>query len=194
MVILNMLFALLMTVLSAGSALSPCPAQVLANEPLLIHNVDNTLVRPGETATFSLLVTNPGTRSYSDVIIKDTLPAILTLASAGASRGETSISGQAVQFTLGHLAPGETVTMQVSVRAADDLPIPADALNAATLSYTGGLPRTVTAAVRVTEGRLPATGERPLQSYKGILETIALGAVAALAFGFGVYLRYRRAA
>jgi len=190
MVILNMLFALLMIV---GSALFPDAAQVLANEPLLIHNVDNALMRPGETATFSLLVTNPGVRSYSDVVISDTLPTILRLASAGASRGETSISGQAVQFTLGHLAPGETVTMQVSVRAVDNVQIPADALNAATLSYTGGLPRTVTAAVRVTAGRLPATGERPLQSYKGILETIALGAVAALAFGFGVYLRFRRA-
>ncbi len=68
---------------------------------------------PGEQITWTILLTNTGTGTATNIPVVDTLPAALRIDSATTSRGTVSISGQTVTFTIDSIGPGETVQMQI---------------------------------------------------------------------------------
>lgn len=70
------------------------------------------LIMPGQALTYTLNVTNGGVNPALDVSLRDALPSGVTFV--GASQGLTFSNG-VVSGELGTLAPGDTVTLQVTV-------------------------------------------------------------------------------
>ena len=68
---------------------------------------------PGEQITWTILLTNNGTGTATNIPVVDTLPDGLRIDSATTSRGTVNISGQTVTFTIDSIGPGETVEMQI---------------------------------------------------------------------------------
>ena len=82
-----------------------------------------TTVRPGETLTYTLTISNVGTQSAAGALITDTLPLHTTFITA--SDG-ASVSGRVVTWPTFDLAAGAKVNRTLSVRVDDPLPAGVD--------------------------------------------------------------------
>jgi uncharacterized repeat protein (TIGR01451 family) len=150
------------------------------------HSVDSVLIRPGETAVFTIHVANEGDAPAVQLRIDNPLPAVFQVISVQSSRGTALVQGQRVTLSLNTLEPGESVTLNIDVGVRETVKPPVDTLNNATLTYSGGLPRNAGVALRITAGTLPATGERPDEPDFSLLWT---GALLALLGGLTIFLR-----
>jgi len=130
-------------------------------DPVIAKMANVQLLRPGDSATFTLTVTNEGTAPANDVIVNDPISTLLQIISTSESQGTVSVNGNTVVFNVGTVDPGQTVILTIVVRAYPADTPPADIVNIATLSYSGGTPRTASATIRLTTGGLPSTGEHP---------------------------------
>lgn len=74
-----------------------------------------TLPRDGRV-TYTLTVTNPGTRASSGVFVTDALPASAEVETVKASQGTGLAANRIVQAELGPLAPGAKATIDVTLR------------------------------------------------------------------------------
>lgn len=103
----------------ASSTLSdsdPAAVTTHAGHLTIAKVVDQTTATAGSELTYTLTVTNDGEFDLSDVIAADTLPAGVTFVSA--SDGGIEDAG-VVTWTVGALAPGQTVTYTVVATVAD---------------------------------------------------------------------------
>jgi hypothetical protein len=160
-----------------------------ASDPVIVKLVDIALIRPGETAKFSIQVSNPtsNTSPVYAAYVTDPMPAFLEVLSATSSRGTFTINGQTVGFAIGNLNPGEEANMTITTRARQDATVPQSAVNVATVGYNGGA-RSASAPIRLTSGTLPATGEHPDDTFPyGPVLFVALVAV-----GVGTVVTVRR--
>lgn len=81
----------------------------------LTKTADKTTVRPGDTLTFTLTLTNSGASSAADVKVKDLISNELTFISATPSQG--TYDAQTGIWDLGTVAVGsQTLTIVVRVR------------------------------------------------------------------------------
>ncbi|NJN17268.1 MAG: DUF11 domain-containing protein [Oscillochloris sp.] len=85
-------------------------------DPAITKSSSRAEVAVGDQVQFTLTVTNRGNAAANDVVVTDTLPDFLSLQGATASRGEVSTSGATVTVTIGELAPGETVTIEITAQ------------------------------------------------------------------------------
>ena len=69
-------------------------------------------VATGGSVTYTIAVTNNGPSEASSVALTDTLPLSTTFAGAS---GSPQVSGRAVTWTLGTLAPGQAVTRSLAI-------------------------------------------------------------------------------
>jgi len=146
------------TALQLVSTQSP---RIQVADPAIAKSVDKNLVLPGETVTFTLIVTNSGDLTAPDVTVTDVLPAALIIRSAGASQGTFAIIGGTIVFSLGTVSPGQVITLTVVTQVSTQTAPPFDLINGATLRWPGGSSAIASnrVQVHVTGGLLPATGE-----------------------------------
>ncbi|NTV62633.1 MAG: DUF11 domain-containing protein [Oscillochloris sp.] len=85
-------------------------------DPVIVKSANMSTVQVGDTVSFTLIATNPGNTTASDVIVEDALPAFLSLDSASATRGDVQINGSSVRVVIGDLSAGETVSITVTAR------------------------------------------------------------------------------
>ncbi|MDD9369776.1 MAG: DUF11 domain-containing protein [Acidimicrobiales bacterium] len=111
-----------------------------------------TAIVPGETVPFEITVTNTTPVTATDVTITDELPAGLTFVSS-TNPGCSSADGVAITCSLGDVAAGGSVTIEVVTAAAD--PFPADDVTA------GGVANA--AAVTSPESNCPPDAEEPAE-------------------------------
>ncbi len=79
--------------------------------------VDRAEAAEGETVTFTVRVANAGPAAATGVVVRESLPAGLTLVSADASRGRWS--GTERRWSLGDLAAEAEATLTVVARVED---------------------------------------------------------------------------
>jgi uncharacterized repeat protein (TIGR01451 family) len=82
------------------------------------QSVEPSTVVAGETATYTLVVTNGGPDAASNVVLTDTLGSGLTFVSANATQGGCSGTGP-ISCALGGLANGASATVTLAARAGD---------------------------------------------------------------------------
>jgi uncharacterized repeat protein (TIGR01451 family) len=116
------------------------------------------LALPGETVTFTIVVTNNGTAAATNLVVTDPLPDPLSPESATTTQGSFSISGSTVIFAVGTVNPGQVITLTVITRVRADVKPPLDVTNTA---HLGAYNKSASATIRITSGALPATGESP---------------------------------
>lgn len=119
---------------------------------------------PGEQITWTILLTNTGTGTATNIPVVDTLPDGLRIESATTSRGTVSISGQTVTFTIDRIGPGETVQMQI-VTTVISSPLDGQFVNEATIPVPDGAGGTIildrAQAIVSAVSVLPSTGYPP---------------------------------
>ncbi len=126
-------------------------------DPAITKSGDPSLVRPGETVTFTITVTNKGTAAAPNVTVTDTINPPLIFVSASATQGSFTVTGNVVRFTIGTVNPGQIITLTVVTRVSPDAQPPLDITNLAMLNNG----KTASVTIRLTRGNLPATGEHP---------------------------------
>ena len=76
-----------------------------------------TGVAPGESFTYSIVVSNTGGGEATGVVVTDTIPAGLVITGFSPS---CTVSGQTVTCQLGTIAAGANVTVTITVQATED--------------------------------------------------------------------------
>jgi serine protease len=100
---------------------TPPPAPDLS----LSKTNNNTTLRPGDTTTYTLSLTNSGTRDASGIVLTDTLPANTTFNSASDSG---VLSGNTVTWNIASLIVGETISRTITVTVNDSINAGADTI------------------------------------------------------------------
>jgi LPXTG-site transpeptidase (sortase) family protein len=85
-------------------------------DPVISKTADIKHAKVGDTITFTLTVTNQGNEPAINVHVIDTLPTVLDLLSATATRGTVSTSGRTVTVDLGNVLPGEVIKITIKAR------------------------------------------------------------------------------
>jgi fimbrial isopeptide formation D2 family protein len=100
---------------------------------------DKVLVARGQSAEFEILVTNPSTASdtWTNTVVTDTIDSNLEITGLATTQGSTSWLGQNVTFTIGAMAPGSSVTLNIYVDVEDDAPQGYDVYNTAYMKHDG---------------------------------------------------------
>ena len=160
-----------------GTPETPVPTITAA----LNKSVNPPFAQIGDTVTWTLTVSNPGSTAYPNVVVTDNVPAGMTIVSVSASAGSVSYSGQTVTFTKDVLNPGETVTVTIVTTIDDGADVPLIFVNAATWGDRSASAQVVRASAQ------PATGIVP-----PVVIVLLLSIVAAAALAIVLTLRRRR--
>jgi uncharacterized repeat protein (TIGR01451 family) len=138
-------------------------------------SVSPPFAQPGDTVTYSIVITNPGPSRATGIRVIDTLPAELEILRAQTTSGTVSFGGQTVTLFVEDLDPGESVTVTVTVRVRPSVPTPFSIRNIATLTNNENPSPRTASALLLSVGSLPSTGEGPGWPRDLLLITAALG-------------------
>ncbi len=140
------------------SAVYGAPPSPSAHDPAIVKLVDPIFAQHGEIVTWTITVSNPHSVALDNVSFVDNMPAQFVITGTTASAGDVTVNGQTIRFTIAQLGAGETVSVRVTTRLADNAEVPFVVDNTAMLDgpYRGQSTATVTGIAE-----LPATGETP---------------------------------
>ncbi len=132
---------LVVALLSFGSATWATPPQLNSSgdDTIPDKSSDKTLVRRGESAEFTILVTNPDDEpdTWKNTVVTDTIDSYLNVTGIGTTQGSATWAGQNVTFTIGTLPPGSSVTLKIYVKVKGTAPGGYDVENTAYLTRAG---------------------------------------------------------
>ncbi len=119
---------------------------------LTLVKVGPTQVEVGERVKFLITVSNPGTGTARNVVIRDAIPDAFTHP-----------AGSELEYTVGDLGPGESREVPLEVTAVKA----GSYTNTAVATADGGLKAEASATVVVTEAKLSVTKTGPERRYLG---------------------------
>jgi uncharacterized repeat protein (TIGR01451 family) len=123
--------------------------------------------RIGETVSYTLVAANhSATMPAHAVTLADTLPAGLEFVSASPA---ASVSGTVVSWTIGDLAPGDSVSVALTVRVSDQVRDTVSVSNVAVVASANAAPQSATAEPVALVGLLP--NQLGLEKSADVLET-----------------------
>jgi uncharacterized repeat protein (TIGR01451 family) len=91
-------------------------------------------ITTGQNLTYTIIVTNAGPSTASNVTVSDVLPSTLTFVSASSSSGTFTNNGGTVSGTIASIASGATATVTIIANVKNDTPDNATISNTATVS------------------------------------------------------------
>jgi LPXTG-site transpeptidase (sortase) family protein len=185
---------------------TPTPTPItLVIDPAIAKSVNPTRVFAGQTATYTLVVTNNGSAPATNVVVTDTLSSLFEIVQASATRGSADVDGQTVTFGIGTVNPGEVITLTILIRVSPGATATGDIPNVATLAHlssgVSASENSNTVILRILgDIILPVTGEEPtgsepagLAGWIGIVNlTVRLIGLVFLAFGISWLLKAGR--
>lgn len=143
------------TITATDSCGGVVTATVIVGEPVLTATkfadpLPGTLVRPGDSITYTVLVTNTGGFTATGVVFSDTVPAFTQLATATVNTGVIAVTDP-VSATFDPIPPNNGV-MSVTMRVTVTLPLTNGTrlTNTASISYDNGTNSVVTTTNAVT--------------------------------------------
>ncbi len=103
----------------------------------IVKDDGRTIVKPGETLNYSLVVSNATPYAAPNVVVRDVMPSTVDLVSSSIPGTIAVDNPLALEWDLGDLPAGETRTIVVTVRVHSDLPAEAMIVNTATATSSG---------------------------------------------------------
>ncbi|MFO8156226.1 MAG: hypothetical protein R6U87_09525, partial [Thiohalospira sp.] len=125
-----------------GTATAQATTRVLPTPEVTITKTGPSGIFTGFTRSYVLAVTNTGALALTDVVITDTLPALLSYES---SEPSGSVAGNEISWDLGTLNIGETKQVVVILGGVDS----GTAINSATVTSKEGATATDTLPITV---------------------------------------------
>ena len=117
---------------------APVLTIVKTNAPTL-----STMLRPGDSITYTMVVQNTGTGNATNVVVTDAVPGNTNYVNCSGGTSPCSQSAGTVSWTVATLAPGATATVSFTVSASTTLPV-------------SPAPYTITNSAGVTSTQTPA--------------------------------------
>jgi uncharacterized repeat protein (TIGR01451 family) len=145
---------------SGSSNNNPQPVLAII-DPFITKSVQPPFAVPGESVTWTITIRNPGTLTATNIQMTDNMPSEVEIQEVSATSGSVSFSGQTVNFNLGSLDGGGSVTITIRTRVRDNAPLPFVITNQACMSSSINPGGSCTQATLVSAGELPATGQSP---------------------------------
>lgn len=168
-------------------------------------SVSATTVRPGQSLSFTLKVSNTGLAPANDVTITDTFQSVLNISSVSTTKGTYTVnsSTRTVTVSVGTLAPNESVTITVVTKVNTTVTTTSTYSNFARLTYkylsTTFSINSNTVSYRVeVSSTLPGTGMSEIQGgdkqptvsiWGSLVMGIVIGAIGLLLFILGLRRR-----
>ncbi|MBK8033552.1 MAG: DUF11 domain-containing protein [Chloroflexi bacterium] len=174
---------------SSAPVVQPPPTPVvIITDPLITKSVNPPFSMPGESAQWTIVVTNPGSVPYGAVQTVDNMPAEVEIVNVNATAGTISFSGQTVTWNIGSLAPLQSVTITINARVRANVAVPFTITNVAVLTGDN-LAQTTASATLISVAELPATGEAPLAPLRWV---VVIGTLLLILGGGFTLWRHRR--
>jgi uncharacterized repeat protein (TIGR01451 family)/LPXTG-motif cell wall-anchored protein len=146
--------------------------------------VDPALVLPGQNLTWTIEVRNTSAITATGVVVRDSLPPVVSIQSTAADTDTVSVNGQDVIWSIGVLVPGQSFQLRIITQV--NATLDGDVTNTAFVSGDNFLEQQTTATARRVS-TLPNTGETPWWV------PLIWGVVAVLLAGFVGGWLFRRA-
>ncbi len=131
----------MVALLSFGSSSWATPTQGvrLYDDTVPDKSPDVDWKKRGESAVFTIGVTNPvtATDTWWNTVATDTVDSYLDITSVSTTQGSTAWVGQDVTFTIGTMAPGSSVTLEIDVEVGADAPNGYDVENIVCVKHVG---------------------------------------------------------
>jgi len=148
-----------------GTPPTPTATGTITPQMSIIKSVLPTTVRPGQSLSFTIKVSNTGTAPATEVVVSDTFQSVLNISSVQTTKGSYTVnsSTRTVTINIGTLFPNELVTIIVVSKVNTSASSTSTYTNFARLTYKFGSTtstlnsNTVTYKVEVTP-TLPGTG------------------------------------
>ena len=134
----SLLVAVLL-LLRAATWAAPEQTPGLYGVPVLFKFSDKTLVPPGQSAEFLIMVDNPQPAgdTWLDTVVTDTVDSNLKVTGVGTSQGYAGWTDGYVTFAIGTMPPGRTVNLTIYVEVKADAPQGCDVYNTAYMKHVG---------------------------------------------------------
>lgn len=148
-----------------GTPPTPTATGTITPQMSIIKSVSSTTVRPGQSLSFTIKVSNTGTAPATEVVVSDTFQSVLNISSVQTTKGSYTVnsSTRTMTINIGTLFPNELVTITVVTKVNTSSSSTSTYTNFARLTYKFGSTtstinsNTVSYKVEVTP-TLPGTG------------------------------------
>jgi uncharacterized repeat protein (TIGR01451 family) len=159
--------------------------------------VDHDTRTPGQTAVYTLVGRNAGPATAYDVVISDDVPSSVEVIDLSSSKGDVVVRGQIVTAYPSVLAPGESVTVKITVRVranAEGTVINTGTITTSTKDDPGNNSSSATfkiPSLSLTVQKLPRTNEMELSGLFSLPVWLPWSLVGGLLTMLGIVLRFR---
>jgi uncharacterized repeat protein (TIGR01451 family) len=144
----------------------------------IAKRVDQPFAGPGSTLTYTVVATNVGSSDLTGRIT-DPLPDGLRPISASASAGQALISGNTVTVVGATLAPGDSVSITITVQIDPSMSVPFEMVNTACITDTN----VCASATTLSVSALPQTGESPWSDVRTLILSVIVGLSVSMVSG-----------
>ncbi len=151
-------------------------------DPLITKSVFPPFAKPGESAVWTITISNPAPVAATGVTVVDDVPSVVQIDSVSATAGNISFSGQRVTFSIASVAPGQTITLTINSHVRSDAAFPFTVTNRANITNNEDPTTRIAEATLTGVKSLPQTGEPladgvRLEVVAVVLIAVALGIV-----------------
>lgn len=141
-------------------------------------SVNLPFAAPGDSVTYTIIVTNSSGSAASNVSVTDTLPVNISATGGSATSGAITVNGQTVTLSGASVAAGGSVTITINARISASASVPFVLVNNACFSGTDVCAQ----ASIISASSLPQTGETP---WWAVLRFWLFGGMAGLVYAGG---------
>ncbi len=137
------------------------PISPVASSLKVNKSASNSIGRPGDLITYTIVVENPNTVAINGVVIIDQLSSKLDYISATSTKGVVNFDAptQTVRVTVGETVGNETVTVTIQARVNNTASAPDNIPNTAQV-LSDGFPalNSLSASLQIIPNQIPTTG------------------------------------
>ncbi len=168
------------------------PAPVIA-DPLITKSVFPPFAKPGESAVWTITISNPAPVAATGVTVIDDVPSVVQIDAVSATAGTIAFSGQQVTFSIASVASGQTITLTINTHVRSDAAFPFTVTNRASISNNEDPTARIAEATLTGIKTLPQTGEPLADDVRLEVVAVALIVVAlGIVGGRAVWTQRRR--
>jgi len=184
-----------------GRTVTPTRTGTITPNPGVTKGISPSSAKIGDKLTITLKITNNGSASATNVVVKDSFNAYsyLDIYNLTTTKGTRNITGRTAIVNVGTVEPGETVIITIVIRVNASAAGITQPCNTADITFTGGKRTSNQVCFTVTGGpSLPPTGQLPLTNQQSgpnwrlFVITLILTLIGVVVIRLGIWVLTQR--